>query len=705
KITISATAAVLAGVSEGRSLQFSLATDADDGFDGGQDVNVSVVGDPSGLIDPSDRKRTFRATATSGSEAFMLRTLVDPGSGDGTVRIEVLAGDGYEVGAASKIEIPVKNDPDSSGRLLELKDGHTSSAMEGNGLLFEFSLSGTLPPSTSSAQPQVQVSTVPSGRGCTATASAEDYREYSRTKKFIDSKITVIVVTTNDNFHERDETVCLKIHEPRYLVLPGNRKEIHVSGTIRDNDPLPTVSVSSPKASESADTLTFEVTLDKPPHEKDLTVAYSDSGRGTATPGKDHDAIPAGTLTFSRLPIDEEGTRDTRKTVTVPLVNDSEAEADETVVLRLNKVRNGRLDGGGRNLYGTGTITDDERILPTLTFRNGGRDAAVQEGGRARIRVDLRDGDGKLATLDKDVAFTWSTVAFTAQADDFTAVSKASATLPAGQTGVAVEVQTLDDSTDEAVEYFQVRLDGVAENVKGEVQVSSIGATVPIHDGPTLAVLDAGKRTEGQPLEFHVTLGAAAPADVEVAWKTETATGQTAAAGKDYTAASGTLTISAGKTGGIVRVRTLDDALDEPDEDLSVVLVAPFPANVDRDLNYAAERERATGVIRDDDARPRITMADVSTTEGGKLAFKAVLDKASGKPVRLGWATAPSAVNGATFGKDYRGRQAGEITIRPGGKEARIEFVTVDDDLDEPDETFKLRLYDREAVPGLEADA
>ncbi len=699
-VTIGATDTVLEGVTEGESIEFSLITNSANGWSHGHDVRVRVTGNPASLIDPDDRVRTFRALESSTSQAFTVDTLVDTGSADGTVTIEIVAVDDHKIGSASSITIPINNDALFSNRVLQVEE--SGFTFEGSPLHFTLSVPGYT--NGERNPPEMTISIAPAGGGdCKSTASADDFTQFQSSRiTMSDTTYRHTVTTINDNFHEKDEVVCLKIHEPEYLRLPGGKKEIYVSGVIRDNDPPPTVSVSSPRAGESSNDLTFEVTLDKPPHLKDVTVAYSDSGRGTATSGGDYVAVPAGTLTFSRLPINEDGTRDTRKTITVSLDDDSVTEEDETVVLRFNKVKEGRLDGGGRNLYATGTIVDDEPRLHELRLRQPEGGATVFEGNPFNLYADLWIDGEAIGALDKDVTFTWDALAHSRYLAipnvDFTGVSKASATIPAGQTSVALTVTTLADQIDESVEYFNVVLSAVAQGLEDEVEIPSRFRTVTIalHDSPFLSILDADKRTEGQTLEFPVTLSVAAPGAVRVPWKTETRAGQTATAGKDYTAASGTLTIPAGKTRGIIRVRTLQDSIDEPDQDFSVVLTAPFPSGVDRDLLPGGER--ATGVIRDDDARPGITVADVSTTEGGGLTFNVALARASEKPVRLGWATRSPSQAGATFGLDYRGKQSGEFTIAPGDTAAAIEFTTIDDDLDEPDETFRFRLFGYEAV-------
>ena len=79
----------------------------------------------------------------------------------------------------------------------------------------------------------------------------------------------------------------------------------------------------------------------------------------------------------------------------------------------------------------------------------------------------------------------------------------------------------------------------------------------------------------------------------------------TATAGSDYTATSGTLTISAGDTTGTIGVTVLADTLDEANETVTMTLSSASNAQI----------SDATGTltITDDDATPSLSINDVST--------------------------------------------------------------------------------------------
>ena len=110
---------------------------------------------------------------------------------------------------------------------------------------------------------------------------------------------------------------------------------------------------------------------------------------------------------------------------------------------------------------------------------------------------------------------------------------------------------------------------------------------------PVLSVAQAAA-SEGDTLEFTVTLSPASTEEVTVQY--ETATG-TATQGEDFTGVAGTLTFSAGDIEETVTVTTAEDQLDEGSETFSLTLKAPTNAV----LANGRARLAAAGTILDDD--------------------------------------------------------------------------------------------------------
>ena len=113
---------------------------------------------------------------------------------------------------------------------------------------------------------------------------------------------------------------------------------------------------------------------------------------------------------------------------------------------------------------------------------------------------------------------------------------------------------------------------------------------------PTLSITDATV-TEGDSgtttLEFTVALSRSSASDVSVSYATSDTS---AAAGSDYTAASGTLTITAGNTSATISVEVIGDTNSEADETLTVALSGASGATI--------ADGSAAGTIQNDDATP-----------------------------------------------------------------------------------------------------
>ena len=142
-----------------------------------------------------------------------------------------------------------------------------------------------------------------------------------------------------------------------------------------------------------------------------------------------------------------------------------------------------------------------------------------------------------------------------------------------------------------------------------------------------MTVADAAA-TEGDKVEFVVTLSAVSGRDVDVDYATSVATGDDAVSGTDFTAASGTLTIAAADSTatGTIEVQTTEDDASESAETFTLTISSPDNATLTTDTT-------ATGTINN-----RATTAAEPTT------FAAAVGNAQ---VVLSW-DAPDSASGVT---------------------------------------------------------
>ncbi len=139
-----------------------------------------------------------------------------------------------------------------------------------------------------------------------------------------------------------------------------------------------------------------------------------------------------------------------------------------------------------------------------------------------------------------------------------------------------------------------------------DVKIAFGGASATVPGPARIRVADArAKEGKDASLDFAVTLSRAASGPVSVDYATKDGT---AAAGADYTAASGTLTFAPGETAKTVSVALLDDSIDEGKERFTLRLSNPRGA-------YLRKMHReAKGVIRNDDPLQAMWLARFGRT-------------------------------------------------------------------------------------------
>ena len=544
--------------------------------------------------------------------------------------------------------------------------------------------------------------------GGTATENT-DYDGESGTLTFEpgDTRKTIEVQTTEDDTDEPDETFTVTLSSPSGATLDDGT----ATGTINDDDGPPVLSIGDEMVEEGG-TAQFTVTL-TPVSGKTVTVAYA-TADGSAEAGSDYTAA-SGTLTF------EAG--DTQMTIEVATREDAIDEHDEMSTVTLSSPREATLG----DHTAAGTITDDDEP-PMLSIEGD----TVVEGGTAEFRVTLTPAaSGQAVTVnyatsdgtaeegqDYDKAFglltfndgdSEKTISVTTRQDELEEGEETFLVTLSGPVGATLAVgsatgRITDDDTGDGGNGGGNGNDGNGNNGDGNNGNNGGGNNGNGGDGNggsnngdgnsgggntgggngdgsgggglSLSIAHATV-VEGGTAEFGVTLSGASNQAVTVHYRTAAGT---AASGDDFVAAQGTLTFAPGSTAETIDVQTLDDDIYEGEETFSVRLSAPSGAT----LAEAA----ATGTIVDNDGEPVLRIGDAAAVEGGTVTFAVSLSRASDQAVTVLFRTVDGT---AAAGDDYTAR-SGTLTFAPGSREETIEVQTLADDLDEPDETFTVRL-------------
>ena len=159
---------------------------------------------------------------------------------------------------------------------------------------------------------------------------------------------TVMVQVKGDALDEANETFKLLLSTPTKAVI----SDAEGIGTITDNDPPPSVTISDARVTEPDSGVvaaTFTVRLSAASGQT-VSVKYATGGGlgSIATAGTDYVAVPLTTLTFTP--------GQTVKTVTVQVKGDTVKEANETFFVNLS----GAVNGAITDAKGLGTITNDD---------------------------------------------------------------------------------------------------------------------------------------------------------------------------------------------------------------------------------------------------------------------------------------------------------------------------------------------------------
>jgi arylsulfatase A-like enzyme len=213
---------------------------------------------------------------------------------------------------------------------------------------------------------------------------------------------------------------------------------------------------------------------------------------------------------------------------------------------------------------------------------------------------------------------------------------------------------------------------------------SGLGACDAALVVPTVSVDDVSlPETDSGSGEAVLDVALSRPLDVtlDLAYATQDGT---ASASGDYLSASGTVSIPAGETTAQINLGVTGDTLAEETETFFVEISSPTGA--------VLLETRPSVTILNDDPDPVLALKNVSVPEGNEsptsARFPLSLSAPSGKPVTVSYDTfAESASTPGDFAT-----VSGSLTIPPGQTEGFVDVPVTADALDEPDETFILRL-------------
>lgn len=476
---------------------------------------------------------------------------------------------------------------------------------------------------------------------------------------------TLVIETLDDATFEDSELFIVALTDLQGpAVLAVNSAVV----TIDDNDVEPQVSVANLEivegtGSNRTETLTF---TSNRLSSADITISYRTLG-ATATSGTDFLAssgsvtIPAGELeAFGSVVLVADGVDESNETFTYEIVDTQGAgvaQASATILI----------------------LDDDEPALSNLSISNAN---ALESDNTVQFVLSL----SSVSSLDVSVDF--QTLNRSAQSGSDFVGSTGQLIIPAGSTSISLFVSLVDDNVEEGVEQFDVTLtnvnNAVLSDATGRASITDDDEP-PTNDPVDLSIADAsateGNSGQSQDLNFVVSVATSSSQPVSIDYATQPGS---ALADVDFAAASGTLTIAAGETTGLISVATIGDDNAEGTETFTLVLSNPVGATV--------VDNQALGTILDDEGAPSLAISAASVTEGNSgstsQTFTISLSNASTTAVTANYTT----VNGSALSGDDFSASSGSITIPAGEVQTQIAIAVVGDVLDETNETYSVSL-------------
>ena len=518
--------------------------------------------------------------------------------------------------------------------------------------------------------------------------SGSDFTAASGTLSFApgETRKTVRVSTTSDSAYEFNETFYLRLTNPTNARLSVSRTYRRATGTIVDDDPPPTVSISDGSATEG-DEVEFKVSLSAPtgrPVSVDVKPEVGPSDTATLLDDFDDRSGQLGFLggTEQEPP---------SFTVRVTTVDDDIGEEDETFSVRLSNPR-GLILG---DATATGTIIDDDGTpsprgkLPTVGFMT---DPHGDEGNWIRFWVRLSKPS------DRQVSVQYRTSSGTAQSGtDFTSEAGLLVFQP-GETFQDVYVGTTRlGGSDEGNETFTMTLSNPTNATLSDATATGTITELDtdVDGSPFVAVKASTDAVEGNPVTFTVRLSAPSEQTVTVQYQAQGihCLGDdcgSATSGVDYAATSGTLTFAPRETEKTVSVSTTDDSDHERTERLDLELSNPTNA-VFRNGWSNRDEEYVTARILDNDDPPVASFA---------LQASSVQEDSGTHNVTVNLSPTPTysitlnyrVESGTAARLEDHGLGSGAVSVPSGATTATLPVQIIDDDVEDSGETFVLAL-------------
>ena len=291
---------------------------------------------------------------------------------------------------------------------------------------------------------------------------------------------------------------------------------------------------------------------------------------------------------------------------------------------------------------------------PTLQF-NAGSYTVNEDGDELTIQV-LRTG-----SLAESVTVKVKTNNGSANSgQDFVSLNQ-TLTFGSNVDTRSVTISILDDNTAEGSETFNLLLSNVSSNAQLGTPFSAEATILDDEGSPTVQFSTSTFAIDETAVSAPVTI-TLFPISTDSVFVDLTAVAETATAGDDFITFNETLRFWPGETTIVKNILLLDDALDEPNESVSMTLSGVFGANL-------GESEASLTIIDDDDPPlVQFSSSEFFALEGDETAVMTVtLSSPSGYPISVDY-----MINDVSQSGPSNPSLADTLTFDPGTQEQVI---------------------------------
>ena len=661
-------------------------------------VTVRITATPGADTDNDDfilagASLTFAAEQTESSGAAVTITGVnnDEAGSLKTVTVAGVADVSDVVQPEPKVLTITDDDVESTGITLTVSPDRI--AEDASGMDRNVTVTATLNGAPRDTATQVDVSVL----GATARAGTEfeavDNFTIEIAAETVIGRHTFTLAPIDDETDEPDRSVLVRwtTAATGLSLQPGGGRLL----TIVDDDPAPVVTLALAPDSipENGGESTVTATLDRPSSAV-ITVEVTAAPVSPAVAG---DFSLSGNIQLTIAA----GQTTSSGTVTVAAV-DNDIAADDRQVEVSGTARTNDTDVGVvQPAPVTLTIEDDEQPSTEVTLSLS--PAEISEGAieSARTVTVTAELNGAARPTDTAVAIVVDGESATV-GTDFAAVSDFTVTIPAGQRSgsAAFTLTPLDDVIDEPDETVRVTGSLSRAALAELVLLPANGLTVTIKDDEpaptvTLVLTPDSIREDGGSTTVTATLDSASTRQTLI---TVSAAPVAPAVAEDFRLVGTQLFITAGETesDGRVTIEAIDNEVEAPDKRVTV------SATAENAFGVAGPADRTLTITDDEFPSTKVTLSvSRSEIQEGTSPAVTVTAQLDGAARSVDTEIAVTVSAGTAAATDFTPVNGFTLTILEEQKTGTATFTlgTVNDDIDEPDETVVVR--GTTTVPGL----